>query len=93
MSDGIDALIAEAELGEEARNFVKSQLGILMIESCKQDRAIALEKLAATDPFDDKAIRAASNAVKVAEMFEAKLVEIIMNGNNALEIWQQQNPR
>ena len=86
----IDPLIFEAELGEEARDFVKSQLGIFIIEQCKQDRQIALEKLADVDPEDLSATRNAINEVKLAERFEQKLVQIIQQGDSALAAWKQQ---
>ena len=85
-----DELIAEAELGEEARNFVKSQLGILILGQCKQDRQVALEKLSEVDPEDRAKVRAAQNAVRLAEMFEERLVEIITQGDQALNVWKQQ---
>ena len=85
-----DELIAQAEIGEQAKKFVESDLGQCLIGMAQQEIQVAKDALAETDPDDSKAIRKLQNDIKVAAYFEQWLAELISNGNNAMQIFMQQ---
>ena len=84
-----DTLIAQAELGEEAKNFLASDLGKVIIGACKQDAQIALEKLSRVNPSNTESVRALQNEVLLNQMFEAHLLQILQDGEQAIAIWKQ----
>jgi hypothetical protein len=90
MSDE-DELIAEAEIGDEAKKFVESPLGKTLIGMAQQEVALAQEALEEVDPSDTEKIRALQNKAKVARNFESWLSELISKGENALNVWRQSN--
>jgi hypothetical protein len=85
-----EELIAQAEIGEQARKFVESDVGQCLIGMSHQEIQKAKDKLANVDPDDAKAIRNLQNDIKVATFFEQWLVELINNGNNAMQIFLHQ---
>ena len=86
-----DVLIAEAEIGDEARKFLESELGKTLLGMASQEVLLAQEALEIVDPSDTKKITALQNQAKVARNFEQWLAELIDKGNNALNVWRQQN--
>jgi len=86
-----DDLIASAEIGEEARRFVESELGMCIIGMAEQDKQLALEQLGTINPTDEDGIRELQNKVKLGTMFEQWLVELIDKGNAAMQVFKQQN--
>lgn len=88
MSEQDDILIAEAEIGEEARKFIESDLGRCILGIAKQEAQEALEKLAETLPTDIEGIMELQGAVKMCRAFEQWLIELISKGENAVEIWK-----
>ena len=90
MSDA-DGLIAEAEIGDEAKRFVESDLGKTILGIAEQEVKAAQEALESVDPMQPEAVRALQNQAKVARNFEQWLVELIDKGENALQAWRQAN--
>ena len=84
-----DELIATAEIGDEARKFVESDLGKTLLGMAQQEIDAAREALEDIDPSDTKAITALQNKAKTAGNFKAWLTELITNGEQALTIWRQ----
>lgn len=85
-----DALIAAAEIGEEARLFLESDLGKYIIGVSRQEAQLALEKLAEIDPSQVEEVRKTQNEVRIAKMFEQWLVEALHDGEQAMLIFKQQ---
>lgn len=85
-----DALIAAAEIGEEARAFLESDLGKYIIGVAQQEAQLALEKLAEIDPSRIEEVRKTQNEVRVARMFEQWLLEALHDGEQAMLIFKQQ---
>lgn len=88
MSDD-DELIATAEIGDEARKFIESDLGKMLLGMAQQEIDAAREGLQDIDPSDTKAITALQNKAKTAGNFKTWLTELITNGEQALVVWRQ----
>ncbi len=88
--NGDDELIAEAEIGDEARKFVESDLGKTLLGMAQQDVRTAQEALAEVDPSDTKKVIALQNQAKNGRNFEAWLTELITKGEQALVLWREQ---
>jgi len=85
-----DELIAAAEIGDEARKFLESDLGKYVLGVAEQDALLALEKLGEIDPSNIEQIRAAQNEVKLARSFKQWLLEALHDGEQAMQIFKQQ---
>ena len=83
-----EELIAAAELGEEARNFLASDLGRCILGMAKQEVALAQEKLETVDPTDAKTITELQNHARMYRSFEQWLIELLDKGQNALEVFK-----
>jgi hypothetical protein len=81
----LDELVAHTELGEEARTFVKSQLGECLIGMAKQEVDAALLSLGEVDPTDVHKIRELQMQAKFGRSFEQWLAELITRGDEALQ--------
>lgn len=86
----IDELIAEAEIGDEARKFVESDLGKTLLGMAQQEVARAQEELETVDPLDTKKVVALQNQAKNGRNFEQWLNELISKGEQALILWKQE---
>jgi hypothetical protein len=86
-----EGLIAEAEIGDEARKFVESELGKTLLGMAHQEILMAQEALEKIDPSEIEKIRELQNQAKIARHFEQWLGELITKGANAIAIWRQQN--
>ena len=91
MSDNLDHLIAAAELGEESRKFLESDLGRCILGMAAQEASIAEKKLSTVDPTDSKTITALQNEVWRANSFEQWLVELLDEGEAAMNVFKQQS--
>lgn len=89
MSGDDDELIAEAEIGEDARQFVESDLGKILLGMAQQEVARAQEELETVDPSDTKKVVALQNQAKNGRNFEAWLAELISKGEQALIVWRE----
>jgi hypothetical protein len=85
-----DELIAEAELGDEAKRFLESDLWRCLNGMAEQEVAIAREALESVDPTDAAKIRELQNHAKLFRTFETWVKELLHRGNNALEIFKQE---
>ena len=84
-------LIDAAELGEEAKAFIQSDLGKSLLARAEQATLAALNELGECDPTDSKKISALQNRASLGRQFPEWLNEIINIGDEALKVWQQQN--
>lgn len=85
-----DELIAAAELGEEARNFLASDLGKVMLGIAKQEVQLAQEALLDVKPNDVDAITLLQNKARLGLNFEQWLLELLNKGENALAVFKQE---
>ena len=83
-----DELIAAAELGEEARMFIESDLGKVMLGLADQQVLAALDAMEDVDPTDTEAIRKLQNKAKMGRQFRAWLYELLDDGQNAMEVFK-----
>lgn len=88
-----DELVAEAELGEEARRFKESDLYKVMIGLAQQEAALAEKALGKINPRDEAGIVSLQRQITVAEWFEQWLDELIDKGESALEVWKDGQTR
>ena len=86
-----DELINEAELGNEARKFVESELGKAMLDRADQRLKSAQELLETVDPTDEKKIRDLQNQAQNARNFGEWIFDLIDKGENAMIEWSQKN--
>jgi len=85
----VDDLIREAEIGDEARKFVESELGKAMLDRADQQLRAAQEALETVDPTKIEEIRSLQNKAQMARNFGEWVVELIDRGENALTQWRQ----
>jgi len=85
-----DELVAQAELGEEARRFLESDLGKYIIGVARQEAQLALVKLSTADPTNVEYVRSIQNECKVAKLFEEWLIEALQAGEQAMTVFKQQ---
>jgi hypothetical protein len=84
-------LIAHAELGEEARKFIESDLGKAVLGMAQQEIDAALQDLASVDPADTKKITKLQNQAALGRMFASWLGELINKGANAMEVYKHES--
>lgn len=85
-----EELIAAAEIGEKAREFLESDLGKVLIGLADQEVQLAQELLGDVDPTDDKKIRDLQNQVKVGKWFSQWLTDLVTDGEQAINVFKQQ---
>lgn len=83
-------MVARAELGEEARRFVDSDLGRLVLGMAKQEVELAAERLIGVDPADVVSIRAIQLDMACGLKFEQWLFKTIQDGEESLAAFKQQ---
>lgn len=86
----LNQLIAEAEIGEQARKFLESDLGKTLLGMAEQDAREAEIALGEIDPDDKKAILALQNKIRLCKFFGQWLAELISRGNDAMQAYVQQ---
>ena len=84
-------LIAAAELGEQGRAFLDSDLGRVMLGMARQEVEQAQEDLLKVDPEDVKTVRAIQNRAAFGQHFQQWLIELISDGESAIIALQQQS--
>lgn len=89
MEPGLEALVAEAELGEAARAFLESDLGKCLIGMAQQEVATAEKELGKVDPRNEKRIVELQRIVWNGEHFEQWLMELLHKGEQAIAIYRQ----
>lgn len=88
--ESLDALIADAEMGEQAKKFLASELGEVLVGIARKQVEAAQIALADVDPTDPRAIMRLQNEIKFGTCFEQWLVELVHNGENAMSIYMSQ---
>lgn len=78
-----DLLMAEAILGQEAQEFLNTELGQFLIGRANQEKKDALEQLARVSPWRRNRIRDLQARVWRAESFLVWLAELITSGRQA----------
>lgn len=86
-------LIAEAELGDAAKKFIESDLGKCLVGMAAQEVMSAEKALGKIDPKDESGIVKLQNSVWLGEHFQQWLVELIDNGESAIEVFKQGNQK
>jgi hypothetical protein len=84
-------LIAQAEIGEEGRKFLESDLGKTLLGLADQERQLALEDLAKVTPTDSVKIAELQLQAKFGEKFREWLFDLISDGDNAISVFKQQS--
>lgn len=83
-----EELIAAAEIGDEARRFIESDLGRCILGMAKQEVSAAEKALGKIDPKDTEGIIKLQRVVWLGEQFEQWLLELLDRGENALEVFK-----
>ena len=86
----LDELIAEAELGDEAKQFLEGNLGKFLKGVADQEVRIVQDLLLKADPENTIAIRELQNRAFRWQMFTELLDGLVNSGNQAIEIFKQQ---
>ena len=89
MSDTLKQMVAEAEIGEQARMFVESELGKVLIGMARQEVEVAMLDFDEADTSDKAKIDEIKLRMRFGRRFEAWLCELITKGNEALEAYSQ----
>lgn len=84
-------MIAEAFIGEEARKFIESDLGKVVLGIAEQQVLDAVSALEDVDPSDVKQIMVLQNKAKAGRQFKGWLIELINAGENALEVYKNES--
>lgn len=87
---GIDELVASAELGEQAKLFLESELGKVLIGLAHNEIELAREAMDDVDPADTKAITELQNKIKVGKWFTQWLLELVQDGEQSISVFAQQ---
>ena len=91
MSDNLDHLIAAAELGEESRKFLESDLGRCILGMAQQEVQAALEALEVTPANETEKIRELQFQARFGRRFEHWLHELLDEGESAMNVFKQQS--
>lgn len=86
-----DDLIREAEIGDEARKFIESDLGKAMLDLADEQLKSAQESLETVDPTATEKVRDLQNKAQIARNFGEYLATLVNKGENALIIWRDRN--
>lgn len=84
----LDGLIAEAELGDEAKRFLESDLYRCIVGMAEQEVLAAQEALGHVDPTKSDDIRQFQNQIKLFKTFDLWLKQLVSQGDNAMHIFQ-----
>ena len=82
-------LIAEGVLGQDAEEFISSELGRYILERIKQDKEDAYRKLSTTSVWRKNRIRELQNEIWRCETFETWLAETVTRGRQAIDLLEQ----
>lgn len=77
-------LLAEIHIGEDAAEFVKSDVGRYLLGRANQEIKAATNDLKRVYPWRRNRIQQLQNQIKVHELFKSWLVEAIVSGRTAL---------
>jgi hypothetical protein len=85
-----DEVKAVVIIGDDAEEFLSTELGKVLLGMVKQEVDVAALEMKDVDLKDDKKLRDIQNRIWRATQFEAWLRELIHNGREALQAYQQQ---
>jgi hypothetical protein len=88
--DITDEVKAVVIIGDDAEEFLSTELGKVLLGMVKQEVDVAALEMKDVDLKDDKKLRDIQNRIWRATQFEAWLRELIHNGREALQAYQQQ---
>jgi hypothetical protein len=88
MTQPIDELVASAELGEESRLFLESDLGKCILGLANQQVMAAQLDLEIVSPLETEKIRQLQNQARLGRQFEQWLRELLHDGENAMQIFK-----
>ena len=91
MNEQEAGLIAAAELGEQARAFLDSDLGKVLIGMAMQEVEAAQQGLETVNPADTMAINRLQLQAKMGRNFKAWLVELMTEGESAISVYSQRD--
>lgn len=78
-----DVLMAEAILGQDAQDFLNTELGRYIVGRAQQERDDALRLLASVSPWRRNRIRQLQNVVWRADSMGSWLADLITSGKQA----------
>lgn len=78
-------LLAQASIGKDAEDFLKSELGRTIIGLARIETRLAMDQLKTAVPTNPEAIRDLQNKIWLSERFEGWLTELMMRGRQALQ--------
>lgn len=81
--DGSEVLIAEAVLGRDAEDFLRSELGQFILGRCEQETKEAHYKLARVSAWRRRRIVELQNEIWRAQTLQGWFAELIQNGRAA----------
>ena len=84
-----ELLWAEAVLGQEASEFLSTEIGRYIVGRAEQDKADAMEKLARVSPWRRNRIRQLQNEVWRAESVVSWIAELITSGQQAEAVLEE----
>lgn len=85
-----DELMASALIGDEAKKFLESDLGKVIIGIADQEVDLAKEKLLDVDPDDIKAVRKLQHQAEFGIAFKSWLYNLLNEGEQAMAAFKQQ---
>jgi hypothetical protein len=77
-------LIAEAMMGKLTEEFIRSELGAVMLGLVEQDEKIALAQLSRVFPWRRRRIQQLQNDVRFCQLFKEKLIALVQRGASAM---------
>lgn len=83
MTEDRDALMADAVLGRDAKEFLGSDLGRYMVERAAREEEIAVEALASVWPWRRNRIADLQTKIWRARSFRGWLIELVNAGEQA----------
>lgn len=85
-----NTLTAQAEIGEEAKRFLASDLGRIVIGLAEQELDAALDDMEKCDMSDTAKMMDIQLRIRLARRFPHWLNELLADGEEALAAWASQ---
>ena len=86
-----ETLFAEATLGRDAEEFMKSDIGRYLLGRCQHEIQDAQEKLSVVSPWRRNRIRQLQNEIWRAQSVSGWLAELVSNGRQAEAVLDEDN--
>lgn len=78
-------LLAEAIIGQDAEDFINSDIGQYLIGCAEQESLLAIDKLKTVYPWRRRRITELQNEIWRAESFKSWLAELVIKGRQAYQ--------